>query len=453
MDIVFLFIGLLIGFGVVYFFYKKQSLLGLNELQNQLLRFEKEKLEELQQLNIEKALDKKNIENLQLEISQLQKIIEAERINYDLLRKEKTASEIQNKSMEEKLHTQAEEIEKLNEKFNKEFQLIASRILRENTKDITEIHNKNINDLLSPLKEKLSSFEKKVEETYDKELRDKVDLKAELRSLHELNKRISEEANNLTKALKGDSKKQGNWGEIILERVLERSGLTKGQEYFLQYSTLNEEGKRIQPDVIISLPDKKSIIIDAKVSLIAYEKFINADDEKEKQLYLKEHLSSVKTHVNSLSEKKYQNAEEFITPEFVLLFMPIESSFSTAIQSDIEIFSYAWDRKIVVVSPTTLLATLRTIASIWKQENQTKNAIEIARQGGNLYDKFISFISELEKIGKNIEALSKTHNEAMKKLSTGTGNLVKRAEDLRELGVKTTKSLSEKYIEDEEKSL
>lgn len=448
MHIVFLIIGLIAGLIIFYIFNRKNIVLLRSEHSNKLSEVEKEKNEALSKLQIDLALTQEKASTLLKDIEELKETLEVERKKIHVLTEAKTTLEIENKSLQEKLKLQKDEVEHLHKKFNQEFELIAGKILKANTKDITAIHNKNITDILAPLKEKISSFEKKVEEAYEKELRDKVDLKAELKSLHEHNKRISQEANNLTKALKGDSKKQGNWGEVILERVLERSGLTKGQEYTLQFSTKNDEGKRIQPDVIVSLPDKKCIVIDAKVSLVAYEKFVNAEEENERQLFLKEHLGSVKTHINALSEKKYYNAEDIISPEFVLMFMPIESSFSSALQADVEIFSYAWDKKIVVVSPTTLLATLRTIASIWQQENQTKNALEIAKQSGNLYDKFVNFINDLDKIGRNIDTLKNSHNEAMKKLTSGSGNLVKRAETIKELGAKASKAIPEKFSED-----
>jgi DNA recombination protein RmuC len=295
--------------------------------------------------------------------------------------------------------------------------------------------------LLSPLKEKIQVFEKKVEDTYEKGLKDQTDLKAELKKLHDLNLKISDEANNLTRALKGDVKKQGNWGEMILERILERSGLTEGREYQKQESVLSENGQRFQPDVVIHLPDQKHIVVDSKVSLVAYERLVNCDNEKDRMIHVKEHLMSVRSHIKILSEKHYQHAQGFNSPDFVLLFIPIESSFSIAVQEDQDLFSYAWDNKVVIVSPSTLLATLRTIASIWQQENQNRNALEIARQSGALYDKFVGFIEDMESIGKSIDSTRKNYEMATNKLFTGSGNLVKRAENIKKLGAKTTKEL------------
>ena len=337
-------------------------------------------------------------------------------------------------------------METIQQKFTAEFESIAAKILKQNTVEFSASNQKSITELLSPLKEKIQVFEKKVEDTYEKGLKDQTDLKAELKKLHDLNLKISDEANNLTKALKGDVKKQGNWGEVILERILERSGLTEGREYTKQKSVLSENGQRFQPDVVIHLPDSKHIVVDSKVSLVAYERLVNADLEKDRAAFVKEHLLSVRSHIKILSEKHYQHSPNFNSPDFVLLFVPIESSFSIAVQEDQDLFSYAWDNKVVIVSPSTLLATLRTIASIWQQENQTRNALEIARQSGALYDKFVSFISDMESIGKSLESTRKTYDQATNKLYSGSGNLVKRAENIRKLGAKTTKELPPELI-------
>jgi len=345
------------------------------------------------------------------------------------------------RNFQEKLESQKKEMESLQQKFTTEFENIATKILKQNTVDFSVANQKSITELLSPLKEKIQVFEKKVEDTYEKGLKDQTDLKAELKKLHDLNLKISDEANNLTKALKGDVKKQGNWGEMILERILERSGLTEGREYRKQESVLSENGQRFQPDIVIHLPDQKHIVIDSKVSLVAYERLVNSDNEQLSAAFVKEHLLSVRSHIKILSEKHYQHSQGFNSPDFVLLFIPIESSFSIAVQEDQDLFSFAWDSKVVIVSPSTLLATLRTIASIWQQENQTRNALEIARQSGALYDKFVAFIEDMESIGKSLESTRKTYDLASNKLYMGSGNLVKRAETIKKLGAKTTKEL------------
>ena len=352
-------------------------------------------------------------------------------------------------NLQEKLEFQKKEMENLQQKFTTGFENIAAKILKQNTEDFSMSNHKSITELLSPLKEKIQLFEKKVEDTYEKGLKDQTDLKAELKKLHDLNLKISDEANNLTKALKGDVKKQGNWGEVILERILERSGLTEGREYKKQESVLSENGQRFQPDVVIHLPDQKHIVVDSKVSLVAYERLINADNEKERPTFVKEHIMSVRSHIKILGEKHYQHSPNFNSPDFVLLFIPIESSFSIAVQEDQELFTYAWDNKVVIVSPSTLLATLRTISSIWQQENQTRNAIEIARQSGALYDKFVAFIADMESIGKSLESTRKTYDQAVNKLYFGSGNLVRRAENIRKLGAKSTKELPHELLREE----
>ena len=358
------------------------------------------------------------------------------------LQRQATLAEAENNTLLDKLQTQKRDIDELHKKFALEFENIANKILETNSEKITTVNRKNIGEVLNPLREKIELFEKKVEDTYRQGLKDQTDLRAELKKLYELTARISEEAGNLTKALKGDVKKQGNWGEVVLERILERSGLNEGPQGFRrQFSDITDDGKRIQPDIVIDLPDNKHIIIDSKVSLVAYEKAVNAADEKERLQAVKEHLLSLKTHIKGLSEKHYQTARQLNSPDFVLLFIPVEASFGLAVQEDHELFSFAWDQKVVLVSPSTLLATLRTIASVWQQENQTRNAIEIARQGGALYDKFVGFVADLEKIGKNISATQNSYTDAMNKLQTGSGNLVSRVENLRKLGAKTTKEL------------
>jgi DNA recombination protein RmuC len=352
-----------------------------------------------------------------------------------------------NKGLEEKLQTQKSELDNIQKKFTLEFENLANKILEDKSKKFTEENKVNIENILNPLKENILKFEKKVDETYRTEASERNSLKGEIKALIVLNKQISEEANNLAKALKGDTKKQGNWGEIILEKVLERSGLQKGAEYEMQVSLVTDDSKRAQPDAVIYLPGKKHIIVDAKVSLLAYESFINALTDEEKEKSLQAHIISVKNHIKGLSEKNYQVLTQLNTPDFVLLFMPIESSFSTAVQADNELFNYAWERKIVIVSPSTLLATLRTISSIWKQEKQTRNALEIAKQSGDLYDKFVGFTEELILVGRKMNDAKSSYDEAMKKLSSGKGNLIRRVETIKELGAKTTKDIPQPLIE------
>lgn len=430
MEFLFLFLGLLIGAAIGFFFIKSKS-----------AQREADLLAEKAELDKQKSLAEERFQLILATKAELENEVKDLRVGNEEKGQRLARAEEEFRNLREKLQTQKQEMEELQKKFTLEFENVANRILKKNSAEFTETNQKNINDILSPLKEKILLFEKKVEETYEKGLKDQTDLKAELKKLHDLNMRISDEANNLTKALKGDVKKQGNWGEVILERILERSGLAEGREYEKQESVLTEDGKRVQPDVVIHLPENKHIVVDSKVSLIAYERLVNAQTEEQRQVFVKEHLQSVKSHIKGLSEKHYQNIPVFNSPDFVLLFIPIESSFSIAIQEDQELFSYAWDNKVVIVSPSTLLATLRTIASIWQQENQTRNALEIARQGGALYDKFVGFVADLEAIGKSIDASRKNYDAAYNKLKDGRGNLIRSAEKLKDLGAKASKEL------------
>ncbi|MGQ8336010.1 DNA recombination protein RmuC [Sunxiuqinia sp. A32] len=438
MEIIYLLAGLAIGFLLDFLITKLKS----KSVENQILS-DKTEFEKI------KAQLEERVNNLQTDKATLtEKLEKEEEINTQQADRLARA-EVEFANMKEKLVTQKQELEDLQKKFTTEFENIAHKILKQNSQEFTQVNQKNIGDILNPLKEKILLFEKKVEETYEKGLKDQTDLKAELKKLHDLNMKISDEANNLTKALKGDVKKQGNWGEVILERILERSGLNEGEQgYQKQFSDTSEEGKRIQPDVVINLPDNKHIIVDSKVSLIAYERAVNSETEEDRVKHIKEHLISLKQHIKGLSEKHYQSASKLNSPDFVLLFLPIEASFSVAIQEDQELFSYAWDQKVVIVSPSTLLATLRTISSIWQQENQTRNSLEIARQGGALYDKFVNFVADLEKIGTNLDQTRKNYDLAMNKLNDGRGNLVRSAEKLRELGAKASKELPQKFLEE-----
>jgi len=448
MNILLATVGFFFGLIVSYLFLK-------SKLQKQRTDFEREKLISEQnfiqqkfELEKEKSLFEDRNLSLLKEKEELNQQIHLFRTENGIQGQQLARAEADFSNLQEKLESQKKEMENLQQKFTTEFENIASKILKQNTEDFSKSNQKGMNEMLLPLKEKIQLFEKKVEDTYEKGLKDQTDLKAELKKLHDLNLKISDEANNLTRALKGDVKKQGNWGEMILERILERSGLTEGREYIKQESVLSENGQRFQPDVVIHLPDQKHIVVDSKVSLVAYERLVNAENETDRPAFVKEHLQSVRSHIKILSEKHYQHSPNFNSPDFVLLFIPIESSFSIAVQEDQELFTYAWDNKVVIVSPSTLLATLRTIASIWQQENQTRNAIEIARQGGALYDKFVLFISDMESIGKSLDSARKTYDQAVNKLYMGSGNLVKRAENIRRLGAKTTKELPQELIRD-----
>jgi len=411
-------------------------------------------------LNISLAKAEERAAGLAAERDKADKLLQDERVRYDaqlntinqelLVEKNRMAkAEESFKAQRERLTEQERAINDIQQKFQLEFQNVANKLLDEKSQKFVETNRANLDTLLNPLKENLKAFEEKVDKVYNMEAAERNTLKGVITQLMELNKLISSEAQNLTKALKGDSKKQGNWGEVILERVLERSGLVKDREYRLQASLNGHDGSRLQPDAIIDLPDEKHLVIDSKVSLIAYERLVNCETEDERKLYSKAHVESIRGHVLNLSSKNYHDLYQINSPDFVLLFVPIESSFSFAVQIDSELFSDAWDKRVVIVSPSTLLATLRTIASIWKQERQNRNVLEIARLSGAMYDKFVGFVGDMEGIGKNIKLSQTAYDNAFNKLVDGNGNLAKTAEKIKSLGAKANKQLDEKYIGEE----
>jgi DNA recombination protein RmuC len=327
-----------------------------------------------------------------------------------------------------------------------QFAELASKIFDEREQRFAETSQQQLGQLLNPLKERIQSFEKRVEESYQNEARERFSLGKELERLQQLNLRLSDEATNLTRALKGQ-KTQGNWGELILERVLEHAGLEKGREYQTQVSLKGPDGERFQPDVLIMLPGDKQVVVDAKVSLTAYQQYVSADDEVISQAALKQHVLSLRNHVKGLSGKDYKRLEGLHSLDFVLLFVPIEAAFSAALQAEPNMFQEAFDRNIVIVSPTTLLATLRVIDSLWKQERQSQNAREIAERAGWLYDKFVLFIQDLDEVGNRLQQLDKAYSAARNKLVEGRGNLVSRSEQLKLLGARASKSLPADVLE------
>jgi DNA recombination protein RmuC len=330
-------------------------------------------------------------------------------------------------------------LEGARERMTLEFKQLAADILEDKSRRFTVSNKENLNEILLPLNEKIAQFEKKVQETYDTEAKERFSLAKEIKSLQELNTRISTDAVNLTRALKGENKTQGTWGEVILESILEKSGLVKGREYESQLSLRAEDGSRSQPDVVVHLPENKHVIIDAKVSLKAYESFCSEEDESLRADYLKQHVQSVNNHVKLLSRKDYQNLMELQSLDFVLLFMPVEAAFSAAVQHDGQLFTTAFEKNIILVGPSTLLATLRTIQNIWRYEHQNQNAIEIANRAGAMYDKFVAFVADLEDIGGKINATQKSFDKAQNKLHTGKGNLLGKVEQLKLLGARASK--------------
>ena len=398
---------------------------------------------QINQLKEQATSDKSNFDK-QLQLSNVEK--ETIRTEKDSLAIQLSKKEVDFENLWERNKEQKEEVEKLQEKFTKEFENLANKILEEKSNKFTEQNKENMKNILSPLQDKIQLFEKKVEDTHKESIDYHAALRQQILGLREMNIQMSKETINLTKALKGDSKMQGNWGELVLERVLEKSGLEKGREYEVQQAFTNEDGNRVFPDVVINLPDGKKMIVDSKVSLTAYEKYINEEDDSLKLGYLKEHVLSIKRHVEQLGNKNYHDLYQIESPDFVLLFIPIEPAFAMALNEDSNLYNKAFEKNIVIVTPATLLATLRTIDSMWTNQKQQENALEIARQAGALYDKFEGFVSDLIRIGKKIDETKTEYAGAMSKLVEGKGNLIVSAEKLKKMGAKAKKALPENII-------
>ncbi len=448
MEFIYVTAGLFIGFALAFLYAKVSLKNKILEAENQYQA--KQQLAEQQYGELATKhhvltaqQESLNASNQEFKTRLEQEVLRRESADRDLVAKQGALDNIK-----ERLDQERKQLEELQTKFKIEFENVANRILKQNTMEFNESSSKKMMDILNPLKEKIQDFEKKVDETYKKGFQDQSDLKVEVKKLYELSVSLDKDAKDLTKALKSDNKKQGNWGEVILERVLERSGLIKDEEYVLQFTARNDDGAFLRPDVLIKLPDDKHLIIDSKVSLIAYTEYVASEDEDLQNRALKRHLESIKQHIKELSAKRYDTLEGVNSPDFVLLFMPIEPAFSLAVQLDAELFNFAWSQRVVIVSPTTLLATLRTVHSIWKYEKQNQNAMEIAERGGKLYDKFEGFVKDLESIGTHIERTSKAYTEAHKKLSSGSGNILRQVEQLKEMGVPTKKSLPSQYLDE-----
>ncbi len=405
---------------------------------------------ENEQLKINLGRAEERADNLRTELDYLKKELNGEREKLSDALRALESSRAYLQAQQEKIEEQKAEIQHIQEKFNKDFELIASRILEEKSIKFTEHSRANLDLIIKPLRENLKTFEDKVDKVYKAESDERNILRGHINQLIEQSNLMNQETKNLTRALKGDSKKQGNWGELILERVLERSGLVKDQEYRIQASHQSADGSRFQPDVVIDLPDDKHLIIDAKVSLTAYERLVNCESDEDRNLFTKQHISSIRNHITELSSKNYSELYKINSPDFVMLFIPIESSFSIAVQHDAELFNFAWEKHVVIVSPSTLLATLRTIASMWKQERQNRNVMEIARLSGEMYDKFIGFMYDMEGIGKNIRQSQDAYDKAINKLSSGRGNLSITAEKIKKLGARTGKQLDQKFISEDD---
>lgn len=381
---------------------------------------------------------KQNLSKLEIEREEIRR--EKEFLNTELTRKNADFENLQQQHLK-----RDEDLAKQQEQLRKDFELLATKILDEKSEKFTLQNKENIKQILNPLQEKIQVFEKKVEDSQKESISMHSALKEQLLGLKDLNQQMTKEATNLTKALKGDSKAQGNWGELVLERVLEKSGLEKDREYFVQQSFTLEDGSRVMPDVVLHLPDRKKMIIDSKVSITDYNRYINAD-EADKALYLKAHVNSIKKHVEQLSAKNYQDLYDIESPDFVLMFIPIEPAFAVAINEDNTLYNKAFEKNIVIVTPATLLATLRTIDTMWNNEKQQRNAIEIARQAGALYDKFEGLVKDLTGVGKKIDAAKSDYSAAMNKLVEGRGNLVTSVEKLKKMGAKAKKALPEAIL-------
>ncbi|MBB4804290.1 DNA recombination protein RmuC [Flavobacterium nitrogenifigens] len=406
--------------------------------------------ERLQAINSQLQMQKEQFES---EKNNFQKQLQLNNAEKENIRTEKDSLAIQLSKKEvdfenlwERHKEQKNEINELQEKFTKEFENLANKILEEKSAKFTEQNSENMKNILLPLQDKIHIFEQKVDQTHKESIDYHAALRQQIIGLSEMNAQMSKETLNLTKALKGDSKMQGNWGELVLERVLEKSGLEKGREYEVQQSFTNAEGNRVFPDVVINLPDGKKMIVDSKVSLVAYEKWVNEESDLLKIELLKEHVISIKRHVEQLGNKNYHDLYQIESPDFVLLFIPMEPAFAIALNEDPTLYAKAFDRNIVIVTPSTLLATLRTIDSMWTNQKQQENAFEIARQAGALYDKFEGFVSDLVRIGNKIKDTKTEYESAMNKLVDGKGNLISSVERLKKMGAKAKKSLPENII-------
>lgn len=419
-----------------------------NNLQQQFNEFKQfsnsENEKQNQNFNQQLTSSRETITKIETEREEIRR--EKDFLNTELVRKNSELENLQQLNLKRE-----EEVEERQAQLRKDFELLATKILDEKSEKFTNQNKENIKQILNPLQEKIKTFEEKVDITQKESISMHSALKEQLLGLKDLNVQMTKEATNLTKALKGDSKMQGNWGELVLERVLEKSGLEKDREYFVQQNFTLDNGSRVLPDVVLHLPDSKKMIIDSKVSLTDYERYVNAEDE-ERSIHLKAHINSIKKHVEQLSEKNYQDLYDIESPDFVLLFIPIEPAFAIAINEDNSIYNKAFEKNIVIVTPSTLLATLRTIDTMWNNEKQQRNAIEIARQAGALYDKFEGLVKDLTGVGKKIDAAKTDYSAAMNKLVDGRGNLITSVEKLKKMGAKAKKALPEtilKRAEDE----
>lgn len=448
-----LIIGLIIGVIISFIL---TNLLSKNKIELAKANIENEKKEQLLILEKENSQLKERasrIGELENEISQINEKLNI-KINEktDLIKKIaelETSLEKEREGTIEKLKL----LENSKDELVNQFKNLSNEILEEKSKKFTETNKANIDGILAPLKKEFVDFKQRVNDVYKNDSDDRTALKTQIDGLRELNEKLGKEALNLTNALKGDSQKQGAWGEVILERVLEESGLQNGREYETQLSFTDEDRKRKRPDAIVHLPNNKDVIIDSKVSIVAYQNYYKTEDLAEKEQYLKEHLQSIKNHIKGLSLKNYDDIEEIKSLDYVLMFIPIESAFMLAMENNRELFSEAFEKNIVIVTPSTLLVTLKTIQNIWRYEKQNKNSQEIAKRAGDLHDKFVTFTTSLLEIGANLDKAKLSFETSMNRLKTGKGNLISQTQKIKSLGIKSKKDISESLIEDSDESL
>ncbi|MCB8994366.1 MAG: DNA recombination protein RmuC [Bacteroidales bacterium] len=396
------------------------------------------------------AVSKSREEGLENQLEETKELLKSRDEQLLKATSELSASVNENKNLAEKLNLQKDEIRLLYEKMNIEFKNLANEILEEKSKKFTQQNKENIDSILKPLTEKIKDFEKKVEDAYVEETKQRFSLKEEVKKLADLNLKVSEEAKNLTRALKGESKTQGNWGEMILESILEKSGLVKDRQYFVQQNLKDEEGKNQRPDIVVEYPGERYVIVDSKVSLTAYERYFSAEDKQDQEKYLTEHLLSIKNHIISLSRKNYQELYDVKALDFVMLFLPVEPAYLVAVERDPELWNFAYEKRILLMSPTNLIAALKMISSLWRQEFQNRNAREIAKKSGELLDKFYGLLEDLSDVGNKLKSTQKSYDSSMKKLSEGNGNLIKRAKDIEQLGARPLKSAPKQFREESE---
>lgn len=453
MEVIFISIGIALGLLIGWLFAKSKfnaaSQIEKDTAQQKLTEIDKEYITYKASASAQLQASFNNLAEKQQEINSLKEEVKNTKAEFDSCNKHLATATAINESLNEKLDVQKTQMEELGKKFNLEFENIANKILETKTEKFTELNKTNLKDILEPLGKNIEEFKKTVNETYDKESKERFSLGEKVKELAQLNQVISEEARNLTNALKSEAKTQGGWGEMILESILEKSGLRKNEEYFMEYQLTDEEGnplrsdsenKKMRPDAVIKYPDNRSVIIDSKVSLNAFTRYLSADDSGMQKTELAAHVTAVKNHINTLSTRGYDDYNKSL--DFVMMFIPSEPAYIAAQQGDPDLWNYAYEKRILLINPTNLIISLKLIVDLWKREYQNKNAQDIAERGAKMYDKFVGFVNNLEEVGKHIDKAKESYNISYKQLSTGNDNLVHQADKLRKLGLKTKKELS-----------